>query len=276
MREILLAKAYAAGKKDEFGGAKVLLAEVASRMLSDTSFNDLLELERYIAAVAQAVILIVESPGSICELGAFVMVPEISDKLIVILQGKYKSAPSFITDGAIKYFRRHQADAQIHGYDWEVDKDTRVVGAPDYATDAMLKEIPAAMRDVHDMHAKEKFRKGKLEHFIYLTLSFCHLLRAAKLIDIKRCFDYAKLDIDEITIKHSLDTLIICGLIEKVWQGKLPYHIAKVEKSPLSIRFLPSMSKSDRSQSRWQRRINNKIEKEENFRNEMFVSHRNG
>lgn len=274
MREILLAEAYAKGKQGEFGGAKVLLAEKAVNALSDTKFNDLLELEKYIAAVVQAVILIVESPGSMCELGAFVMVEEISDKLIVVLQGKYKNSPSFITDGAIKYFKKRRVDAQVHGYDWDIDDKTKIVTVPSYAIDAMLAEIPIAIQDVHTSHAKEKFKKDKLEHQIYLTLGFCHLLRAAKLIDIKKCFEFSGIEIDEITIKHCLDTLIICNLAKMVPQARLDYYIATVETNPFSMRFLAGTDRADSSQSRWQTRIKDEIEKEEKFRNEMFVGHR--
>jgi hypothetical protein len=274
MREILLARAYAAGKEGEFGGAKVLLAEVAAKAFSETSFNDLLELEKYIAAVSLSVILIVESPGSMCELGAFIMVPEISRKLIVVLPGQYKNSPSFITDGAVKYFKKHQNDAQVHGYEWHVDSATRIVDSPGYAVESMLKEIPAAMQAVHTVHAREKFNLNRLEHRIYLVLGFCHLLRAAKLIDIKRCFDFSRIKIEEGEIRHCLETLEICGLVRTLPQGRLEYYIATVEKSPIQMRFVSGTGARDRSQSRWQTRVKDEIDKEEKFRNEMFVRHR--
>lgn len=274
MREILLSKAYAAGPPGEFGGAKVLLAEVAVKALAESSFTNLLDLETYIAAVVQAVILIVESPGSMCELGAFIMVEEISKKLIVVVQGKYKNTPSFITSGAIKYFKEHQPNAQELGYDWETDKATGVITAPPYATDAMLTEIPAAMQQVHAYHAKEKLKRGELGHRIYLTLSFCHLLRAAKLIDIKRCFEFANIDIELNDIRNCIDTLIICNLLKMVPKGKLDYYVARVEKSPLDMRFLPGTLKKDTSQLRWQTLISAAIDDEEKFRNDMFVGHR--
>lgn len=275
MREVLLAKAYAVGKKGEFGGAKVLLAEEAAKALSDSHFSNLLDLEQYIAAVVQAVILIVESPGSMCELGAFVTVKEIRDKLIIVLQGKYKNTPSFITDGAIRYFASRHDNPQVPGYDWNVDNDTKVVSAPDYAINAMVAELPLAMQEVHKAHAKEKLQSKKLEHQIYLTLAFCHILRAAKLIDIKNCFEIAKIDIDEITIKRCLDTLMIVKMIDSVWQGiKLQYYVATVEANPLVPRFVPGVEPRDRHLIRWQTRINELIEDEEKFRIEMFVGHR--
>ncbi len=73
MREILLTRAEAAGNPGELAGVKVILAEAAVNYLAESSFSNLLDLERYIAAVVHAVVLIVESPGSICELGAFVI-----------------------------------------------------------------------------------------------------------------------------------------------------------------------------------------------------------
>jgi len=275
MREVLLAKAEAVGKPGVLGGAKVLLAEAAVNALADSSFTNLLELERYIAAVVHAVILIVESPGSMCELGAFVMVNEIRDKLIVVMQGEYVPTPSFITIGAIKYFKDHQANAQVHGYDWKIDKASRVITAPQYAIDAMLAELPLAMEQVHSMHARELFRRDKLGHLIHLTLAFCHLLRAAKLIDIKRCFDHAGIDITENGVKHCIDTLMICKLLKMVPQGRLDYYVALVEKMPLEIAFKEATPKADKNTLRWITRIAEEIEGEEKFRLEMFVEHRN-
>ena len=113
MREILLTKAEAAGKPGELSGVKVVLAEAAVNSLAESSFENLLDLERYIAAIVHAVVLIVESPGSMCELGAFVVTPEICKKLIVVLQSEHVTPASFITSGAIKYFKGQEKTQDV-------------------------------------------------------------------------------------------------------------------------------------------------------------------
>lgn len=68
--------------------------------------GDLLELEKYIAALSGIIVLICESAGSIAELGSFVNDKQIRDKLLVVIERKYKNSPSFIVDGLLANLER--------------------------------------------------------------------------------------------------------------------------------------------------------------------------
>lgn len=76
---------------------------VLSEKLWEDSFNsniDLLTFEDFLAEVSDAIILFVESPGSFCELGAFAYAEKLfSDKLIIVIDEKYKGDKSFIITG---------------------------------------------------------------------------------------------------------------------------------------------------------------------------------
>ena len=76
---------------------------VLSEKLWEDSFDsniDLLTFEEFLAEVSDAIILFVESPGSFCELGAFAYAEKLfSDKLIIVIDEKYKSDKSFIITG---------------------------------------------------------------------------------------------------------------------------------------------------------------------------------
>lgn len=74
--------------------------------------KDLLELERYYAALVSLIPISCESYGSAAELGAFVNDEYIREKLFVIIQQNYyDDANSFISNGLIKNFEFH-----ISGY----------------------------------------------------------------------------------------------------------------------------------------------------------------
>lgn len=78
---------------------------VLSERLWEDNFNsniDLLTFEEFLAEVSDAIILFVESPGSFCELGAFTYAEKLfSDKLIIIIDDKYKDSKSFINSGPV-------------------------------------------------------------------------------------------------------------------------------------------------------------------------------
>lgn len=67
---------------------------VLSEKLWEDSFEpsiDLLTFEEFLAEVSDVIILFVESPGSFCELGAFVFAENLfSDKLIIVIDKKYE------------------------------------------------------------------------------------------------------------------------------------------------------------------------------------------
>lgn len=76
---------------------------VLSEKLWEDSFDsniDLLTFEEFLAEVSDSIILFVESPGSFCELGAFAYAEKLfSDKLIIVIDEKYKGDKSFIITG---------------------------------------------------------------------------------------------------------------------------------------------------------------------------------
>lgn len=272
MREVLLSKAASAGNPRELGGAKVILAEAAVNYLANSSFSNLLDLERYLAAAVHAVVLIVESPGSMCELGAFVMTPEIRKKLIIVMQSEHMHRPSFIINGATNYFIEQESDDRVLGYHWVIDRDTHKITVQTFVVDEMLASLPAAMDAVHTTHAKESFKNDLDGHLMFLTLSFCHILRAAKQIEIKKCFEFSKIEITDKTIKHYIDILLICELIKTVRHGKLDFYVPLVEQMPLEIAFKEGTEQANRNTARWINRIVECItdDKDEKFRVEMF------
>lgn len=108
----LCGKAYRDGEYDETNRGitqKYLCRKsndvfiVLSEKLWEDSFDsniDLLTFEEFLAEVSDSIILFVESPGSFCELGAFAYAEKLfSDKLIIVIDEKFKGDKSFIITG---------------------------------------------------------------------------------------------------------------------------------------------------------------------------------
>ena len=81
--------------------AKIVLSE----QMWEDGFDqciDLLVFEEFLAEVSDVIFLFVESPGAFCELGAFAYADALfSDKLIIIMDEKYRSSRSFISTGPV-------------------------------------------------------------------------------------------------------------------------------------------------------------------------------
>ncbi|WP_044880936.1 retron St85 family effector protein, partial [Bacillus toyonensis] len=76
--------------------------------------HNLLSLENILADSVDAVVMCIESPGSFTELGAFSNHKELSQKLIVCPDIKYKRAKSFINLGPIKYLKQKTKSIIFH------------------------------------------------------------------------------------------------------------------------------------------------------------------
>lgn len=82
------------------------IEEIQEFFEKDSPYSDLVSFESDIAQICELVLLFSEGPGSFTELGSFAMLAGISEKLLVAIQSKYLSKPSFISKGPIANLRR--------------------------------------------------------------------------------------------------------------------------------------------------------------------------
>lgn len=95
---------------------QVILAEDFFAVL-DEKYTDLLTLENYLANYSDCILIILESPGAIAELGAFSNgEDEFLKKLLILNENKYASDNSFINKGPIEKIRK-KTKFGILGYD---------------------------------------------------------------------------------------------------------------------------------------------------------------
>ena len=90
----------------------IVLAEKFKDYFKDNAYTDLLIFEDDIALISTLVIIFLESPGSLVELGMFCSKPDSYKKLVVVAPyDKVEKEDSFIYLGPLEYIRkkiRHQ------------------------------------------------------------------------------------------------------------------------------------------------------------------------
>lgn len=75
---------------------------------------DLFTLENFLAENSDLIMIVCESPGSFTELGAFTSNDKILDKLVVLIQKKYKNDKSFIMQGPVRYIESKNKNNVIY------------------------------------------------------------------------------------------------------------------------------------------------------------------
>jgi len=79
---------------------------------------DLLHLENLLALSVHAIVIVLESAGSIAELGAFANHEALKNRLVVVVDQKYKKKKSFIMLGPVKMLRK-KTDSNVIYCDFE-------------------------------------------------------------------------------------------------------------------------------------------------------------
>lgn len=76
--------------------------------------RDLLELENLLAESVSAVVIPLHSPGTFSELGAFSNHPRLREKLVVVVEPKYRLDNSFLNTGPIRHLKRNTGSAVLY------------------------------------------------------------------------------------------------------------------------------------------------------------------
>ncbi len=202
-------------------GHKVVLAdEVMNWQVSKDLDKDLLELEKYIAALVSVIPIVCESPGSIAELGAFVSHEQIKNKLYIIIAEHYyegDDSKSFIRWGPIK---NHEDNLNCKAYSFNhANRKNHVDDICDILEKWEISTPTCVFSDTY--------------FHIFLLMDIINILSVASLTEIRDAMSYAldqagKKSLDGFKqIKEMLAVLVALKLIKKRAVGQTTYYIVK-------------------------------------------------
>jgi hypothetical protein len=246
------------GKKDDFDHAlrahfydrigrlepnlfkKIQLAEIADDWYQSRKlYDDLLELEEYLAGLSAYILLFLESPGAIAELGVFSQSDGLRDKLIVIIEQSYYNQTSFIRNGPIERIRRARIKS-LWIYPWLCEDDgqnPRRVDAAikdtalDFVIDKLrvsLEEGPKACKFQHNDHG----------HRMLLITDLIKLIGVCSQSEIQTVLRGLGIVIKFRLLTKYLYLLGQLGLIYPRPFGNLTYFLARPE-NPEYIHYAP-------------------------------------
>ena len=81
----------------------IFYAEKVWEHIAEFGERDALQMEAELASLADLVVIIVESPGTFTELGAFSLSPPLRKKLLTIVDERYRDESSFISNGPLRW-----------------------------------------------------------------------------------------------------------------------------------------------------------------------------
>lgn len=102
--------------------------------------EDVLTLENLLAKSASTVVILVQSPGTFAELGAFSNHPQLKNKLVIVIDPRYQKSPSFITTGLVRHLQKKTSSRVLYHQMIASNLDT------------LAKKIALAAREVGASH----------------------------------------------------------------------------------------------------------------------------
>lgn len=249
--------------------SKIMLAEQAGNWFDEQIFSDLLELEEMIADLSSLVVLFVESPGSIAELGAFSQIEKIRRKLMVVQEKDHASFSSFINLGPIRFLRnKHNRGPLIvpwadPGKKGSVSEKIFAYSAPNLAD-----RIASALKN---STKEEKFDTENHSHILYLVASLVDILGVCKRIDLKRSLHSMNIAVADDALKRTLHLLVHMKLIECFKYMDGTYYHSGSDSNFISWSFKSLASTNDRL--RWKFKIHEFLKKSNDIRIRALNAH---
>ncbi|OEA20985.1 hypothetical protein BBM55_06220 [Vibrio parahaemolyticus] len=179
-------------------------AEYAWETISNTQSDvNALELEEWLADLSDAVIIIVESFGTVAELGAFSLSKPLRSKLLPILDRQYENDESFVNTGPVRWVDRDS----VYSPTIYANFDTILTSIPE-----ILERIDSARPKFYNSREGSKtignflFTKKEMLFVIIIIVTSIGPVDSDNIVDIcKKSFGIRnKADIDEIELLISL------------------------------------------------------------------------
>jgi hypothetical protein len=182
---------------------RLRLAEDIGRWLDHERFTDLLEVENYLADLAEIIILFVESPGSIAELGAFSALTTVQPKILAVVNKKF-DGPSFIADGPVRRLQE-LAGSAVYKYFW--NPATRRLN--DRSNLDVFKEMSEELCDVLQHREDDQLKEPSLDlkshgHTMLMVADLIDIVFAATMTDIQDCLRALGREVDKPTLQKYL------------------------------------------------------------------------
>lgn len=193
---------------------RLLLPENYDDWNDFNTYSDLLKFEEDLGYVTSVVVIFLEAPGSIAELGAFSQIKALNQQLVVVVADVHHPKKSFISLGPLRQL--------------DPPERTSVCVIPERPIDEFEEDIDVILR-----HVEEKIgvapSRGALhaadpKHQIILALDVVTLLEVATFGEVKAALSHFGARIQDSRIRQVLFTLTKADLISSKRYGGLDYY----------------------------------------------------
>jgi hypothetical protein len=160
--------------------------DIFDELLYSSTSTDLLSLENLLADSVDAVVVIPESAGSFAELGAFANNEKLREKMICVIDVKYKRDKSFINQGPVKLVKSVNKDAVVYIEENKIGTalSSKIDSFADFERDPEVDKLVSAIRKMKKSSIKNKITLLQLDRFLLPTIFLLEPIEKSVLVNI--------------------------------------------------------------------------------------------
>ena len=193
---------------------RVQLAEEVNTWFrsENVHYPDLLELEEDLAHLADIIILFVESPGSIAELGAFAASNTLKHKTLAVINDSLASPNSFIEDGPVRRLKTNNPE-YVHYFKWDPEDLDNAATQQEFAEIAT--ELSTVLKTRDAKHRREvRFNPGQDPgHILLLIADLIRIPGVASRSDVAECLKELGVSQSTKDLERQLSVLTSLGFV---------------------------------------------------------------
>jgi hypothetical protein len=208
--------------KSEAVEKRIRVAEHYKDWSKDSVYRDLVSFERHLAELSSVIVLVLESPGSIAELGLFSVVEEFRGKLLVIIETGHYQSSSFIKLGPVDYLEKiHGNSAECHRWTTDVHRTFD----PKSAQELQPELAEAVLNRANKLAPEHSFRPNSWLDAALLICDLLSLCSALTLREMKVSLEILGRPMQESELKQYLFLLEKVRLIAVEPKGDHRFYV---------------------------------------------------
>lgn len=208
---------------------RIRIAEDYKDWAHDAIYRDLVSFETHLAELSSVIVLILESPGSLAELGLFSIISEFQKKILIIVDTTHYQSNSFIRLGPIDFLEKiHENPVECHR--WLRDEG-RHLRFDAQAARELQPELADAIRQRASRPTPERvFNPNHWLDGALLTCDLLSLCSALTLRELKTILEALGCPRNESEVKQILFVLERVQLISMEPKGDQRFYISRCDK----------------------------------------------
>ncbi|WP_129388852.1 retron St85 family effector protein [Pseudomonas sp. DTU12.3] len=200
----------------------ITLAEDFKDWIHDAVYKDLLAFESDIAHISSLIVIILESPGALAELGLFVKNKSLKNKILVFVRQDHYEENSFIRLGPLRYLQGVK-ESSVCSYPWD---DDDLSGSLSTSLKEMREDILGA---ISTRDGSEAFNKDNEGHIAFLIYEVVKVFRALKFMEIEAYLQAIGITVSRDKLKRLLFLLGKFNLIDSSKRGHVGYYYVTLD-----------------------------------------------